>query len=233
MEKSHAGMTALITAVVALLVGGGVGYVIGDSGSDDDMNTNTSQQSDSGSSENSGVDSAAAGLRVGLNNALQEHVNLSGVALRNAYLEAPDFEAAEAALDENSKEVAALVGSVYGDDAESQFLDLWRQHITFFANYTIGARDDDQQAMDQAKEDLAGYGQAASNFFANANPNLPKEAVMPLLLDHRNKVLAVIDTLDSGDLEGTYIALTAAADQVKDIADALAGGIEAQYPDMF
>ncbi len=232
MEKSGTS-AAIVSAVVALLVGGGVGYVVGNNGSGDDMSNDTNTSQNAVSDENISVTAPAADLRVGLNNALQEHVNLAGVALRNVYLEAPDTDAAVAALDENSKEVSALVGSVYGEEAEASFLELWRQHITFFANYTVGARDDDQAAMDQAKEDLAGYGEAASNFFASANPNLPKEAVMPLLLDHRNKVLAVIDTLDSGDLDGTYVALTAAADQVKDIADALAGGIEAQFPEKF
>ncbi len=232
MEKS--GMTTMIvTAVIALIVGGGMGYAISNSMEDDSSSEITSTSEMTASKENISVKAPAADLRVGLNNALQEHVNLAGVTLRNVYLEAPDTDASVAALDENSKEVASLVGSVYGEDAEKSFLDLWRQHINFFANYTVGARDDDQTAMDQAKEDLAGYGEAASNFFASANPNLPKEAVMPLLLDHRNKVLTVIDTLDSGDLDGTYVALTAAANQVKDIADALAGGIEAQYPDKF
>jgi len=233
MEKSGTS-AAIVSAVVALLVGGGVGYVVGNNNGDEDMtSTSTSQQASTDNVENESVNSSAASLRVGLNNALQEHVNLSGVTLRNVYLEAPDTDAAVAALDKNSVEVSALVGSVYGEDAEASFLELWRQHITFFANYTVGARDDDQAAMDQAKEDLAGYGEAASNFFASANPNLPKEAVMPLLLDHRNKVLAVIDTLDAGDLDGTYVALTAAADQAKEIADALSGGIEAQFPEMF
>jgi len=233
MEKS--GTSAIIvSAVVALLVGGGVGYVAGNSSSDDEMtNNSTSQQASTANVENESTTSSAASLRVGLNNALQEHVNLAGVTLRNVYLEAPDTDAAVAALDVNSVEVSALVGSVYGEEAEESFLDLWRQHITFFANYTVAARDNDQAGMDQAKEDLAGYGQAASGFFASANPNLPADAVKPLLEEYRDLVLAVIDTLDSGDLDGTYVALTAAADQVKDIADALAGGIEAQFPEMF
>jgi hypothetical protein len=233
MEKSGTS-AAIVSAVVALLVGGGVGYVVGNN-NDEDMNktANNSESAESGTSEANSVQAPAASLRVALNNALQEHVNLAGVTLRNVYLEAPDTDAAVAALDENSKEVAGLVGSVYGDDAEASFLELWRNHITFFANYTVAARDDDQAGIDQAKEDLAGYGEAASNFFESANPNLPKDAVMPLLEEHRNLVLTVIDTLDAGDLEGTYVALTAAADQSKDIADALAGGIEAQFPEMY
>lgn len=228
-------MAAIVTAVVALLVGGGVGYVIGNSSDDMSENTSTSQQS--GSSDVSmmgGVDSPAADLRVGLNNALREHVDLAGVALRNVYTEAPDLEGSVAALDENSVEVAGLVGSVYGEDAQNSFLDLWRQHIGFFVNYTEGAREKDQAKMDQAKEDLAGYGEAASNFFANANPNLPKDAVMPLLEEHRDLVLETVNLMGEGDFKAAYAKLNEAADQAgSGIADNLAKGIAAQYPDKF
>ncbi len=87
--------------------------------------------------------------------------------------------------------------------------------------------------MDQAIEDLAGYGQAASNFFASANPNLPKEAVMPLLEEHRDLVIATINLIGAGDFDAAYIKLGEAADQVGDIANALASGISTQMPEKF
>lgn len=127
--------------------------------------------------------------------------------------------------------MADLVGAAYGQEAQKNFLTLWRQHIEFFASYTAGARDGDQVAMDQAKEDLAGYGEAASNFFESANPDyLPKSAVKPLLVEHRDVVLATIDLIGAGDFDAAYLKLAEAADQVAIIADALAGGIAAQMP---
>lgn len=220
-----------VAVIIALLIGGGAGYAIGNNMEDDDMysSSGTSMMEEG----DAGTMTAAADLRVALNNALREHVNLAGVTLRNVYTEAPDTNASVAALDANSVEVAGLVGSVYGDEAEEAFLGLWRDHITFFANYTVAARDGDEAGMMQAKEDLAGYGQAASAFFADANPNLPAEAVMPLLEEHRDMVLDVIDTIGAGDFDGAYTKLGAAADQVNKIADALADGIEKQYPDQF
>ena len=179
------------------------------------------------------IDDPGVDLRVVLNRALREHVNVAGVALRNVYTKSPDADAAVAALDNNSVEVAGLVGGVYGADAETSFLELWRQHITFFANYTVAARDGDAEGMEKAKTDLMGYGEAASNFFESANPNLPKSAVMPLLEEHRSLVLETIGLIGEGDFEAAYMKLGEAADQAGTIADALAGGIEKQYPEKF
>lgn len=234
MDNSKMMPTAIVTVIVTLLVGGGIGYVLGNS-MDDNTNTSTSnsEQTTQPDRENISVNAPAADLRVALNNALREHVDVAGVALRNIYTESPDIDAAVAALDENSIEVAGLVGSVYGEEAEQNFLTLWRQHIDFFANYTIAARDGDTVGMDQALEDLAGYGEAASNFFADANPNLPKEAVKPLLVAHRDAVILVINDIGAGDFDSAYKNLNVATDQVSEIADALAAGIEKQYPEMF
>ena len=222
---------SMIAAVIAaLVIGGGAGYLIGNSSSEDNE---TSASIDSSLVENGTTTSPAAGLRVALNNALREHVNIAGVALRNVFVEAPDTEAAVASLDANSVKVAGLIGSVYGDQAGEDFLELWRSHITFFANYTAAAREGDSEGMEQAKEDLAGYGKAASEFFAGANPNLPAEAVKPLLEEHRDLVIATIDLIGAGDFDAAYVKLAEAADQVGTIGDALAGGIEKQFPEMY
>ncbi len=221
----------IVGIIVAVLIAGGVG-IFALNGSDDEKTTNNTSNVSVTQSEDGTI--PASDLRTGLNNALREHVNLGGVALRNIYTESPDADASVAALDKNSEEVAALVGVAYGDQAEEDFLTVWRQHITFFANYTVGARDGDKAAMDQALEDLAGYGEAASTFFETANPdNLPKSAVKPLLVEHRDLVIATVDLIGAGDFDAAYLKLAEAADQVGTIADALAGGIAAQMPEKF
>jgi hypothetical protein len=47
-------------------------------------------------------------------------------------------KAALAALDQNTHGLGAAIGSVYGAAAQKQFLKLWRAHIGFFVNYTLG-----------------------------------------------------------------------------------------------
>jgi hypothetical protein len=72
--------------------------------------------------------SAAADLRVTLTSLLGEHALLAVTATQKGFDGAEDFEAAAAALDANSVELADVIASVYGDEAAEQFLDgpsLW------------------------------------------------------------------------------------------------------------
>lgn len=217
----------IIAVIVTALVAGAVGFVAGDSNED----PSTSSNQDAVAVQT--VDSPAANLRVSLNNALREHVNLSGVALRNLYVDAPDLQASLDALDQNSQEVAGLVGSVYGEDAGDQFLALWRDHINFFAEYTTAAKNDDETGMQEALDKLAGYSDGAAAFFASANPNLTEDAVKSLLSPHKDLVIETIDLIDAGEFGEAYLKLGEAADQANDIADGLAGAIEAQFPEMY
>lgn len=227
-DKFKGGMAAFL--IGGLVVGGIGGYALAGNMSSESA-ARTSNQ-DSGQMQ-AGTDTPAAGLRVSLNNALREHVSLAGVALRNVFDGSKDTQASVDALDKNSVEVAGLVGSVYGDQAEQDFLELWRQHIGFFADYTTAAKNGDMAGMAQAQKDLEGYAEASSNFFASANPNLPKDAVKPLLVEHRNVVIAVVDSYGAGDYGLSYEKETEAIEQVSSIADALASGIAQQYPDKF
>ena len=83
------------------------------------------------------TDSSAATLRVTLNKLLAEHVYLAaratGAALGG---QMPAFEAAAAALDGNSVDLAKASETAYGDDAEKAFLPLWRAHIRMVVDCT-------------------------------------------------------------------------------------------------
>lgn len=232
--KSKVGVSVVVAALVALVAGGIVGYALG-MGSNQGSNNSTTitDQSDHDMDMKDPTMTPAADLRAGLNAALREHVALASVALRNAMDGSPATDAALAELDKNSVEVAGLVGSVYGDEAEKTFLKVWRQHIGFFADYATAAVKGDQAGKDQAKQDLAGYSEQASAFFAEANPNLPQDAVKPLLVEHRDLLLAEIDAHAAGNHEESLAKQTEAYDQVGTIADALAAGIAKQFTDKF
>ncbi len=102
--------------------------------------------------------SPAASLRVGLNRLLAEHAYLAaratGAALGNRQ---PEFEAAAAALDQNSVDLSKAIGSAYGSDAEAAFLPLWRAHIGMVVDYATGKATNDRVMQDTAVADLLGY----------------------------------------------------------------------------
>ena len=180
------------------------------------------------------ADAAAAGLRTALNLGLREHAYLAGAAT-NAALGGRDaeFKAAAGALDANSVDIAKAIGSVYGKDAEQAFLPLWRRHIGFFVDYTVGVATKDKAKQDKAVGDLIGYTQDFGAFLQSANPNLPKQVVADLVKHHVITLKSVVDAQAAKDQAGAYTAMRAAAGHMQMIADPLAVAIVKQFPDRY
>jgi hypothetical protein len=87
--------------------------------------------------------SPAAELRSTLTALLTEHVYLSGIAVATAYATAPnsaEFQAAAAAVDQNSVAVADAVGAIVPDQRES-FLDAVSEALGHHAETLAGAID--------------------------------------------------------------------------------------------
>jgi hypothetical protein len=178
--------------------------------------------------------SKAAWLRASLNTVLQEHVYLAAAAT-NAALGGRDaeFKAAAAALDANSVAVSKAIGSVYGGDAEQAFLPLWRRHIGFAVDYTVGVATGDRAKQDKAVSDLVAYTEDFGAFLSSANPNLPKAVVANLVKHHVVSLKDVIDAQAAKDPARAYTALRTAAGHMSMIADPLAEAIVKQFPDKF
>ena len=180
-----------------------------------------------------GVDSPAATLARDLTGLLDGHEYLAGSAIFVAVkaggdLEDPTFKAAAQALDNNTQALAATIGSVYGDDAETQFLDLWRKHIGFFVDYTLGKATNDQQMVKKARNSLDGYRADFGAFIAGATEDaLPQEAVAEALVPHVQATLTAIDAVVSGEENG-FEKLRQAGGHMPGIAIALASGIAQQ-----
>ena len=176
----------------------------------------------------------AATLRTTLNALLGEHVILAAAATRAA-LDRRDaeFKAAAGALDGNSVDIAKAIGSIYGRDAEQAFLPLWRRHIGFAVDYTVGVATKDQAKQQQAVDNLVAYTQDFGAFLESANPNLPKAVVADLVKHHVVTLKEVIDAQASGDYARAYAAQRTATAHMQMIADPLAEAIVKQFPDRF
>lgn len=179
------------------------------------------------------ADSAAAGLRSTLTGLLGEHAYLlSRAAKATVTANGIEFEAAAGLLEENSQQIAAAIGSIYGEEAGEAFLPLWRTHIGFFLNYALAtmAGDTAGQATERAR--LEEYTVDFAAFLNAANPDLPLDAVADLIASHAETTLAVIDATmtEPGDF---YISLREAYGHMSMIADPLADAIVAQFPEMF
>jgi len=213
-KKGSAAM-ALVAAVVGLAVGYGVAR---------GMKTDTPMPA---------TDTKAADLRVLLNALEKEHVALASAAVRNGFDGRADFGASADSLDKNSVALSQAVGSVYGEAAAAKFLEIWRSHITFFVNYTVAAKKGDKAGMDKAVSDLGGYADAIADLLSGANENLPRETVKQLVLEHIDHLKGAVDAYGARDYAGSYAKQHDASEQIGVIADALAGAIVKQKPELF
>ncbi len=174
--------------------------------------------------------SPAAGLRAGLTQLLTEHVYLAGIAVATAYHAGADSEAfklAAAGLDENSKAVAAAVGSIVPKE-EDGFLTGWRSHINDFVTYAVGAKTPGAKGASMKKDagaNLKGYAKASGAFFDRITGGaLPSAAVEMDFNHHIGTLKTAIDSFAAGD-PTAFNKLKVAADHMAGSAQVLAGGI--------
>ena len=89
------------------------------------------------------VAGAGSSLRAGLTGLLVQHVAATAFVVQTAVaaggdLSKPEVKGSIAALSDNTNQLGAAFGSIYGPAAQQEFLKLWNAHIGYFVNYTLG-----------------------------------------------------------------------------------------------
>ena len=218
-------------AAVAAFVAAGCSGGMSDAGHG---HMTTAQASSPNGSNGATSVTRAAELRASLNYLMGEHILLASSATGGALAgRDAQFKAAAAALDANSVDISKAIGSVYGQGAQDAFLPLWRRHIGFVVDYTVGVATKDKPKQDKAVTDLVQYTQDFGAFLASANPNLPKDVVAGLVRDHILTLKPVIDAQAAGDQPKVYTLLRFATGHMRMISDPLAEAIVKQFPQKF
>ena len=175
------------------------------------------------------TETAAAGLRAGLDGLLREHVDLTAFVVQDLVtkgsLADSQVQASVATLQHNTNDLGAAIGSLYGGKAKQQFLDLWNAHIGFFVTYIKGDLTGNTALKRKADRQLDGYRSDFGAFIESATGGaLPKAAVANELVGHVQTLEAAIDAIvaKSPDAAGK---VAMAADHMDGTAAALAGGI--------
>lgn len=177
---------------------------------------------------------AAVDLRVGLNNLLREHVSVSLDATRAIASDSPQYQidAATASQLANSDALAAAVGTVYGEEAQNQFSEQFREHIIESNKYAQAVADGDEQAKEAALMELQEYLNDLAGLLAGAT-GLPEEAVYDLLNEHEQLINESTTAFSEGDYSRSYEVERQALEQASGIADTLAEAIVSSKPDKF
>jgi hypothetical protein len=177
--------------------------------------------------------SPAAELRVDLDRLLAEHAFLTIEQMRSGLVDSPDFAAAATAVEANSTEVAAAIGSIYGDAAIEPFGDIWRSHIGYLVDYSIGLREVDAPAREAALAGLADYRDSLRTFLADANPGVELAEIAEALDMHTAQLIEFIDATHEGDHRRAYALEREAYPHMFEVGDALARVIANRFPDRY
>jgi hypothetical protein len=182
------------------------------------------------------VTAPGASLRAALTGLLVQHVAATAFVVQTAVAAKGDLTNKEvtgaiSALSDNTNQLGAAIGSVYGPAAQAQFLKLWRAHIGFFVNYTLGVATKDKAKTATAKKDLAGYISQFSAFIAGAT-KLPQSAVAADLQGHVSTLETAINSIVAVSPSASA-NLLAAEDHMAGTGAVLAQGIAASMPSKF
>lgn len=144
---------------------------------------------------------------------------------------ATDAKTAADAVVDNAKQISAAVGSFYGQAGGDQMMSLLAGHWGAVKAMTDARIKGDESAASKAMTDLNANAGEIAKFLAGANPNLPEDTVLGLMVAHGAHHSAQVNLIVKGDTDGEAAEWTAMQAHMDMIADALAGAIAKQFPD--
>lgn len=177
---------------------------------------------------------AAADLRSDLDYLLSEHFVLAVETMQKTYDEAPDAEATEEALYQNSMDMVTALEPIYGEEGAAQFGDIFISHNDYTDDIVEAAKTGDEEARAAAEEEVEEFVIEFSEFLDTATEgNLPQEAAEEAVRAHEMDVLSAFDNYTAEEYEAAYTDYREGFDRMFDISKALSGAIVTQMPEEF
>jgi hypothetical protein len=174
-------------------------------------------------------------LRSELDRLLGEHVTLAVAALRAGATGSPDFTAAAEALNGNTSDLTAAMGTLFGPQAGQQFMSLWADHVEQLVSYTAGVAANDEPRRDAARGRLREFENQLAGFLDSATGSTVHSADLAKaflahdeMLTRQVDAFAAKDYRESHDLAyDTYLDMFGLARQ---LSDAFGESVAARLP---
>lgn len=134
----------------------------------------------------------------------------------------------------NQADIGAAIVPFYGQEAGDGLAALLTTHIEQAVPVLTAAQEGDQEALDLALADWYGNAEEIADFLSAANPdNWPQSATRPMMQAHIDTTTAYAVNLLSGEYAAAVAAYDEALHHMVMMADTLAAGLIAQFPDQF
>lgn len=153
--------------------------------------------------------------------------------LASHYDDEAAIRASEARVLSNARALADAVKPLYGEEAADQLYELLGGHYGGIKEYMQANFARDQQAANTAAKKVTTNAEEIADFLSAANPHLPKNAVLSLLMAHGGHHIQQIEAIREGNFSGEADVWEAMLGHIYTIADAMASAIAKQFPTEF
>jgi hypothetical protein len=134
----------------------------------------------------------------------------------------------------NQADIGAALAPFYGEEAGNQLTELLTTHINQAVPVLTAAQTGDTPALETALADWYSNAEEIADFVSAANPeNWPQSATRPMLEGHIDTTVVYATDLLGGDYTSAVEHFDEASHHMMMLADTLAAGIIAQFPDQF
>lgn len=180
------------------------------------------------------VDTPAAELRANLNHLFSEHAALAILVMQKGIDGAKDFDAAAAALNENTDDLSAAIASVYGKEGGEAFKKIWSSHIGYFVDYVKATGAKDEATKTKALEALDQYRVEQAAFLDAATEGRLKAADMEAGLKmHVDELLKAFNSYTEMDYATAYPTVREAYSHMFEVGLGVTNAVVDQFPDQF
>jgi hypothetical protein len=210
-------------AIVALIVGGIIGWAIPKGSPQQNYNVNGT----------SSITSSQVNLRTTMRKLWDDHDVWTRSAILSIASNSGDKDAVIKRLLQNPDDFANALKSYYGADAGSKVGNLLKDHLTIAAELVQASKDNDQAKAKDAESRWFKNANDLAAALAQANSNWSQQDLQNMMYDHLNNVKQeAVDVLHK-NWSASIADYDKVHDQTMQMADMLTDGIIKQFPDQF
>jgi hypothetical protein len=152
----------------------------------------------------------------------------------SAAADLPDYQAAVGRLLKNQEEIGDAVKPFYGEAAGTELTRLLKDHIAIAGELLVAAKKGDAAAQADANSRWYANADDIARFLAKANPeHWPESEMTRMMRDHLDLTLEEAKARLTGDWAGDVVAYDRVVAEILEMADMLADGLIAQFPERF
>jgi hypothetical protein len=164
----------------------------------------------------------------------EDHITWTRVYIINVAADMPEADATAERLLQNQVDIGNAIKPFYGDEAGEGLTALLKDHILIAADLLAAAKAGDNPKVEEANARWQDNANQIAALLSGANPDhWPQAEMEAMMKSHLDLTLQEATARLNGDWAADIAAYDQVHEDILKMADMLADGIVAQFPDQF